>query len=51
LEAASISTKNGTHSSYEAAFDQRYSVVIAFDFASADWGSINLWRIVTGAAP
>ena len=36
--------------SYEAAFDQCYSVVIAFDFASADWGSINLWRIVAGAA-
>ena len=25
-------------------------MVIAFDLASADWGSINLWRILAGAA-
>jgi hypothetical protein len=29
---------------------QRYRVQISFSFASADFGSINLWRIIAGAS-
>lgn len=27
-----------------------YEVVLAFDFASADFGDVNLWRIIAGAS-
>jgi hypothetical protein len=30
---------------------QRYRVRVEYDFASADWGDVNLWRLVTGVAP
>ena len=36
---------------YEVADDQLYSVESSFDFASADWGDVNLWRILAGAGP
>lgn len=28
-----------------------YEVVLTFDFASADFGAVNLWRILAGVAP
>jgi|GEM_PF-1566431 len=31
--------------------DQPYSVDLKYDFASRDWGDINLWTIISGAVP
>ena len=36
---------------YEVAPDQEYDVTLTFDLASADYGSINLWRVLAGAGP
>ncbi len=36
---------------YAVAKDQLYTVVISFDFATADFGDIGLWRILAGASP
>jgi hypothetical protein len=35
---------------YEVEKNQRYLVEISFDFASADFGGANLWRLLAGAA-
>ena len=39
----------------ERAFDvepnREYQVHLEYDFASADWGDMNLWTIITGIAP
>lgn len=34
---------------YEVEEDQFYSIKISFDFGSADWGDVNLWRLPAGA--
>jgi hypothetical protein len=33
---------------YEVEEDQFYSIEISFDFGSADWGDVNLWRLLAG---
>ena len=33
---------------YEVEENQVYSVEISFDFGSADWGDVNLWRLLAG---
>ena len=33
---------------YEVEENQFYSVKISFDFGSADWGDVNLWRLLAG---
>ena len=33
---------------YEVEENQVYSVKVSFDFGSADWGDVNLWRILAG---
>lgn len=39
----------------ERAFDvepnREYQVHLEYDFASADWGDVNLWAIITGIVP
>ena len=37
--------------SYDVAPDQEYEVEIGFALASADFGTINLWRVLAGASP
>jgi hypothetical protein len=34
---------------YEVEKNQRYRVEISFDFASADFGGVNLWQLLVGA--
>ena len=34
---------------YEVEENQFYSVKISFDFGSADWGDVNLWRLLAGS--
>lgn len=36
---------------YSLEKNQLYTVYLAFDFGSADFGSANLWQIVAGGAP
>ncbi len=36
---------------YSMEADQLYTVYVAFDLGTADFGSANLWQIVAGAAP
>jgi hypothetical protein len=36
---------------YKVEKDQLYTVQVSFDFGSADFGGVNLWQIVAGAAP
>jgi len=31
--------------------NRTYQVHVEYDFASADWGDMNLWTIITGAVP
>jgi hypothetical protein len=35
---------------YAVEKNQRYLMEISFDFASADFGTVNLWRLLAGAA-
>ena len=34
---------------YDVEINQVYSVKISFDFGSADWGEVNLWRLLAGS--
>ena len=34
---------------YDVEVNQVYSVKISFDFGSADWGEVNLWRLLVGS--
>lgn len=36
---------------FETEPDQRYRVKIEYAWASADWGEVNLWRLITGVSP
>lgn len=36
---------------YAVEKNQAYKVQVTFDFGSADYGGVNLWQILTGAAP
>lgn len=36
---------------YEVEKNQRYQVELSFQFASADFGGVNLWQLLAGAAP
>ena len=35
---------------YTVEEDRLYSVQVSFDFGSADWGDVNLWNVLAGAA-
>ena len=37
--------------SFEVEPNRTYEVSIAYDLASADWGDVNLWTIITGVVP
>ena len=36
---------------YEVAPDQEYEVTLTFALATADYGTINLWRLLAGVSP
>ena len=51
LESVNSQGKIWIERKYSVEKDQIYTVYVAFDFGSADFGSVNLWQMLVGAAP